>query len=118
MLQLIKKDRSVGFVFFEHFDTDNRVLNKYRGGYMLKLSKGIPVLLAAMAAALVPAHSYVIDGSLSDWGVTPFTTASAWAPTGASTDWAGGVGENGFGGPNNTVGLSGFGGEYFDVESA
>jgi hypothetical protein len=71
------------------------------------------IIVVALAALSAPARAYVVDGLLSDWGVTLF---SQWTPSSPSADWVG-IGENNWGGPNNTVPLNGFGGERFDVEA-
>jgi hypothetical protein len=72
----------------------------------------LAAFVVAMSSAI--SHAYVVDGLLSDWGVTLF---SDWVPNSPTTDWAGGVGENNYGGLNNSLMLASFGGERFDVEA-
>ncbi len=84
---------------------------------MRKTKAGIVGKFLLAAAALLcaaPGRAYIVDGLLSDWGVVPF---SQWAPASLTADWSGGVGENNWGGVNNTVSLNGFGGERFDAEA-
>lgn len=73
---------------------------------MTNISKKLAVAAIALFTLAGASHAYVIDGSLGDWGVTPFT------------DWAPNTGVQ-FVEENNNGGVGGIfsGGEVFDAEA-
>ena len=77
---------------------------------MISIKKVIPAL-ALVVALVLPSQAYVVDGLLNDWGVTPH---SDWVPDSTTAEW---VEENYWGGPDNALPGTSFGGNEFDVEA-